>query len=153
MSVPLPPDDGGGSGGGGGTGGGTVPPPAPPVPPGAGGAGTIQGATNAPPSQTNIGGIILKATALDTAYQCQSIRVMPGEKVYIRPLPSNAVASVLRLGLYALQVMHGACDYVAAGDVEREFPVDNTGKIFIFGTAGEGAGAGDGIVVNIRRAA
>ncbi len=105
------------------------------------------GVIGAAGSITNVS-FIARLAAADTAVQVQAVPVQAGERVYIRPLPGNKYA--VKVAQYSMAAVFGPFDYVGISDAEREFPVRNTGTIYI---AQEAAAfqAGDGIAVNIRK--
>lgn len=98
-------------------------------------------------SQTNIGGITIKAAAANpttTPVQGISHPVNPGEKVFIKALPTNT--KPIQVAMYPVAAVYGPCDFIGTADAEREFPCSDISQIWITGQV-----AGEGISVSIRK--
>lgn len=137
-------DNGGDYGGGtsGGTSGGSSSSGSS-APMGAAGVGTA-----ARPGQTNVIGLRVKVAVADTPVRCNPERVLPGERVYISPLFGNT--KVVRVAISPANCLFGPYDEVAPTDTEREFPVDNTGYIWVMQPTGAFV-LSEGIAVKPRR--
>lgn len=102
------------------------------------------------PGQTNVIGLRVKVATADVAVRCSPERILPGDRVYISPLSVNT--KVVRVALSQAACTFGPYDEVAPGDNEKEFPVDNTGYIWIMQPTGAFV-LNEGIAVKPRRSA
>jgi hypothetical protein len=59
-----------------------------------------------------------------------------GHRVYLRPLSTNV--GTVNVGTYAQDALGGLGTFVNKTDLEREFSVDDFGKIFIAGAIADG---------------
>jgi hypothetical protein len=130
---------GGGTGGTGGTGTGS-----------AGVMAAASAPTAARPAQSNVLGLRVRVAVADVPVRCSPERILPGERVYITPLSGNT--KVVRVALTPSGCIHGPYDEVGPTDAEREFPVDNTGFIWIM-QSGAGFVLNEGIAVKPRKSA
>lgn len=112
-------------------------------------AGTVSSGSVAGGGGVNVSGIMVRVAVADTPVQCQPFKVNKGERVFVRPLPGNTKA--IQVGRYSLAAVYGPFDYVGPSDAEREFPVSNTGEIFIAQLTGNFV-VNEGVSINIRRA-
>jgi hypothetical protein len=76
------------------------------------------------------------------ASRCQQFRVPDDYAVYIRPFPTNA--GTLNIGADMAAALRGD-DFVNKTDLEREWPIEDLGRIFI-----AGAGVGDKLSISVR---